>query len=564
MKTILEWLNELPQPYKSQAIYNFHAYIKYFAFIHPEKGELLNTKTYEYMCEAITHSSTWKDTAQGQDYWSKIYDEYEEIKIADLQKKKEEEMRKRITYSTSMLAMLEKISNSSNVAYRLTQHEYCDNTFANYVTMRGDMCSYLPAGREHKVNPDTNRWLRDGRQDMKPAKLARKLLNERGLEGFTDADFEKFNNVVRSYISIIGDEDGLGKNIKMEVIDGDDIKDAYYVENYSDIAGTGSNLWNSCMRYDSCQEYFGIYTQNKNKVSMLVALDCKRKVIGRAILWLFNDGTKGMDTIYAPDSIQPNFITWAIDNGYYYKSSQSCHHSRFDMFNGDDVTDVYKVCKLDKWEFKRYPYMDTMQYLGSDGKISNDCDKVNNYITLRCTGGGYEDDDQSTVTDINGERLDDDDARWIDYRRPDGARIEGYIHYEEATYCNDGNYYLDEDTICISGDCYFVGDDAVCETYDGDFQLRDDCVYLDAGSHQGEYALLDDAVSLSGSGEYALQKDCTELHDGEWALDDDCVLCEHTREYYLTEDTSTADDGSQVATEYLEEYNESIKELQND
>ena len=209
MKTILEWLNELPQPYKSQAIYNFQEHLKRYKFTNEERYTELSIKRCEYMSDAITASSHWSVTPQGQEYWCDLYDKYEAIKSLELIKRREEQQLKRVYYSSSMFAMLLKIEDSSNVARRLTQDEYWDNSFANYITMRGDMCSYLPAGREHKVNPDTGRWLRDGRQDMKPAKLARKLLNERGLYGLTDTDFEKFNNAVRSYISIMGDEDGL-------------------------------------------------------------------------------------------------------------------------------------------------------------------------------------------------------------------------------------------------------------------------------------------------------------------------------------------------------------------
>ena len=557
MKTIYEWLNELPQPYKSQALYNFGAYLEAHRVRYPLKYQSMKAETYEYMCEAINRSSTWEQTPQGHEYWSRIHDQYEEVKIADRQARREREleelrrqaqerMAKKVIYSTSMYNMLEKMTNDSEVARRLICMDYWDNSFGNYVTMRGDMCSYLPAGREHRVNEDTGRWLRDGRQDMKPAKLARRLLTDEGLEGLTDTDFEKFNNLVRAYISVEGDEDGLGRNVTLEVISGEAIKDAYHEANYSTLQGTSSNLWNSCMRYESCQEYFGIYTENPDRVSMLVAFDASRKILGRAILWKFNDDTKGMDTIYASDSIRELFIRWAIDNQYYYKASQSCHHQYFDRYDGEMTDYKFKSVKLTNHHFRKYPYMDTMQYLSNSGLLSNDYDVSYDY-TLRCTGGGYEEEDDDYVIDLDGDRIHNDDARWICYRRPSGRNVEGYVHCDNVSYCQDGEYYLDDDTVYINGDNYFINDENVVLTYNDDHALRDDCVFLDAGEHEGEYAPSDECVCLA---------------NGDWVLEDEAEECCVDGEHYLLEDIEEID-GNWVATCNKEKYLEQSKETEN-
>ncbi len=557
MKTIYEWLNELPQPYKSQALYNFGVQMHRYKFEEPERYERFSTNKFEYMCEAINWSSTWERTPQGHDYWNRIHSEYEKIKEADREareerereeerRRTEERLAKKVIYSDSMFRMLTQLQDNSQVARNLCNIYCWDNSFANYVTMRGDMCSYLPNGREHRTNPDTGRWLRDGRQDMKPAKLARKLLNEYGLSDLCDADFEKFNNLVRAYISVEGDEDGIGRNVTLEVISGEAIKDAYHEDNYSRIQGTSSNLWNSCMRYEGCQDYFGIYTLNPDKVSMLVAYDCDRKILGRAILWNFNDNTKGMDTIYASDSIKELFIRWAIDNKYYYKASQSCHHQYFDRYDGEMTDFKFKCVTLTNHKLKKYPYMDTMQYLSNYGLLSNDYDVSYDY-TLRCTGGGYDEEDDDYVTDINGERIHNDDARWIDYTRPSGRNIEGYVHCDCVNYCQDGEYYLDDDTVYINGDNYFINDENVVLTYNDDHALREDCVYLDAGDYAGEYAPSDECVALA---------------NGEWVLEDEAQQCCVDDEYYLLEDIEEID-GNWVATCNKEQYLEQLKETEN-
>ena len=552
MKTIYEWLNELPQPYKSQALYNFEA------FMHRGNRQYLKTNTYDYMCQAINSAMHWEGTPQGHEYWNRIHNEYEQIKRRDELEEEERQERERreqiqkmmdrkVTYSTSMLTMLRQLEDSSEVARRLTSMFYWDNSFANYVTMRGDMCSYLPNGREHRVNEETGRWLRDGRQDMKPAKLARRLITDEGLKDLSDTDFEKFNNLVRAYISVEGDEDGLGKNVTLKVISGDDIKDAYYERNYSKIQGTSSNLWNSCMRYESCQDYFKIYTENPDRISMLVALDSEGKILGRALLWKFNNDTNGMDTIYASDSIRELFINWAIDNKYYYKASQSCHHGSFDMYEGRFIDDNGKYVNLTKSDFRYFPYMDTMQFLCPNGVLSNSSNSGYT-MTLRCTSGGYEEDENGTVIDIHGDRIDEDDARYLEYRSPNHGYIDGYVHYDCTTYCQDGNYYLDEDCIEVRGRYYFMNDDDVVLLHDGDYGLRDNCVLLDEGDNAGEWAL---------------DEDCVQLACGGWALLDESRMCCVTEEYYLTDNMEEMENGDWVAIDNKEQYLEQLKENAN-
>lgn len=548
---------ELEQPHRSQAIYNA------MNCRHSRYG--LNNVA-EEMHIAINWAFVWEDTPQGKQYWRDLFNKYEEPfrlereriereeeerREAERQRVRDEIESRRVTYSTSMKDMLYKFynENSCKVSTALLSEHCFDNSFANYITMRGELCSYLPNGREHKVNPETGRWVRDGRQDMKPAKLARKLILPHKIEerGLTDVDFEKFSNLVKSYISVVGDEDGVGRNIKMEVIYGEAIKEAYWEDNYSRLMGTGSNLWNSCMRYEGCQEYFGIYVQNPNQVQMVVALDSERKVLGRALLWNFTDGTKGMDTIYAPEGLQESFISWAIENDYLYKSSQSCHHQEFDRRNRERHDDCYKKVKLDVKSFRKYPYVDSLYYYDLSGILSNDSG-YHYDITLRCTGGGYEEDNEGRVADINGDYIDEDDARYVCYTRPNGRHIEGYVYYDCVTYASDGEYYLDDDCVEVDGEVYLENDENICTTYEDEWAMKDDCVMLDTGDYEGEWAKYDDAVALG---------------NGEYALADECEKCYVDGDYYLKEDMEEMDNGDWVANENIKVYLENEKETTN-
>lgn len=598
MKTLREWYNELPVPYNELAIANVLS-----------EGRSLDRETTSLIYAINVFE--WRNTPQGQYFWGRIIDYYRRIaEIPDLErqmtnnmrsyymqieqirnspfpdclaeleaKRMEEEARRlederqtaeRITYSSSFNQMLSKLADASKVAERLRIYFNTTNKEANYISMRGEMCSFLPAGREHKTNPDTGKWLRDGRQEMKPAKLARKLLIEDRNTDLDATDFEKFANAVKSYVSVLGDDDGNGKNIQFKLVTGEDIRYYYYDENYSELMGKDSNLWGSCMRSEDCQEYFDIYTDNAEVCSLLVALDKDEKVLGRALVWTFTDGKRGMDTIYANESLFESFISWAVDNQAYYKDRQSCHHQCFDRLNRERV-DYTPYVQLKKWRFSNYPYMDTLSILTDYGKIMIDRPSGDDYKILRDTGGGYEDgeDDEQYVTLENGDRCHESDARWLDYRGANG-RIEGYYHSDSVVRCNHGGYRLEDDCVVINGNWYETDDDNVYYVDSREeYYLVDDVVFVNDTTyhvddckclHDGEYAHEDDCVQLY-NGDWALQDDCTTLHNGEYALPDDCDVCEHTKEYYLHEDLANASDGSMVSNDNLDEYEELIKTI---
>lgn len=559
--TIVEWLNLLDEPYKTQALLKLR--------------EDRRTRRVTRMSEAINQAFTWSESSQGRDYWSDLFNDFElkeesadekelrekqEAELIRVQAENDRIQREKVLFSSSMYEMLEKLSSDSRVADYLTAYRYTINTFGNYVTTRQGMLSFLPNGREHKINPETGKWLRDGRQEMKPAKLARKLIRELQLADLTDADFEKFGNKVRAYLGVVGDEDGEGKNIRLEIIEGAAIKDAYARENYSEILGNSTNLHNSCMRSECSQRYFGIYTENTSAVKMLVARDEENKVLGRALLWHFDDGDKGMDTVYGPDIVAQLMIDWAMDNGYWYKSNQSCHHHNFDghgldKHNTTELKDIGKLTRkvtLNKTEFDFYPFVDSLYYLCNDGSkyyLTNQHDR-NVEKTLRDTGGSYEeysdDDDDDYVTLESGDRVHIDDACYLDYRNHEGSRIDGYYHDSECVYCMDDTSRLREDCTSIDGDWYGLDDDEIAYVED-----------------KGEYCLASDTVYCEQREVTIHVDDATELVNGEWCDSDyahDCPIDGFTYHEGAMEEV----DGVWVALDNKESYLEQLKEKQNE
>ena len=504
MKTIIEWYSLLPEPLKSQAFENA---------INCNHIDIFNREV-PSMYDAIDKGFIWDNTPQSSDTWLRVTEQWDNDTNT---------LRIPLTFSSSMRTMLLSMRHDCKVANALLRDSQTHTTFANYITMRGDLCSYLPNGREHTLN-DMGKWARNGRQDMKVGKMAKNLLTELSIlnNGIELTDLEKFSNLVKSYISVIGDEDGEGKKITFDVVNGDKIYNAYLVDNYSNILGTDTNLFNSCMRYDSCRDYLDIYVDNVEVVSLLVASDCNGKVLGRAILWVMHDGKKAMDTIYAHESLTPSFIQWAHDNNYFYKSRQSCHHSDFDKHLTDGCI-CYPCVILRHYDYSEYPYMDTLSIL--EGNQLRSENNTNEYRILKSTDGGYEDCDTSVFDVYNNCDINEDDARYIDYTRPNGQRIEGYVSLDDVSDIAHGGWVLSCDCVDVDGEDYLKDDENICFVDSRNtWHLVDDCTM----DYNGDMIHDDDSVCL---------------YDGEYSHEVEATMCIIDGEYYLNIDMIKVDGG---------------------
>lgn len=531
MNTISTWFDFLPDAIKQKALTGFIA----------QRGEEDLSISVESLQDAI-NCFTWCNTTDGQEYWSLIHKSCS-TGVFDVP----------VMFSTSFTSMLKKIEDSSDVARLLLAGSVTTTTeFCNYVTMRGEMGSYLPKGKEHKMN-ESGRWSREGRQDMKIGKLARKLLKQSYIDSLNDTDFEKFSNCVKSYISLVGDDDGEGKKLKLRIIKGDDILKAYHVENYSDILGKDSNLWGSCMRSESSQEWLTIYAENSHVIDLLIAEDVEGKVLGRALVWQLMDGRIAMDTIYAPDSIQQTFLDYAINRDWYYKRSQSCHHHDFDGFGGSYFSGYSKLeckVKLTKFNFEYYPYMDSLYYLNDYGILSNG-EPNNDYKTLRNTDGSYEESGM-IICEVSGDRINEDDSTYISYSRPNGGYIEGSV--SDCLLVNTANHG------------YCLEDDCIQEHTTGDYYLSNDenIVYL---SSKDEYRYADDCVYSDELAEFILLEDSVETEDGKVLRQEDTFICCVDGKIYSEDDRlCEIIDGEEMQfyinnlTEFNEQFNTQLHE----
>jgi hypothetical protein len=143
------------------------------------------------------------------------------------------------------------------------------------------------------------------------------------------------------------------------------------------------------MRYDSCQKMFDLYVENPDKISMIVMFDENDKVMGRSLLWEF-DNNKIMDRIYTINDEQLTFFfkKWATENGYYFRSQQNWYNSlQFERLRGDKKILKFDI-KLDNFDFRYYPYMDTFKFFNQDtGTFSNYRPEGTDHYTL-CSSDG--------------------------------------------------------------------------------------------------------------------------------------------------------------------------------
>lgn len=546
-RSISEWIDTLDNPYKSQLNYLF---TEYLATQDDNTRRYLKALRKQYLIDIYDYLSIY-ESSQGEYYWRSYFQDYrtkddcfrkwkqdkeEQERLRRLEEEMREIEKNKLHYSDSFSAMLQHLANNCIIADRLynLNGRFTTKEFGDYITMRGDLATYLPNGREHLVT-DEGKWRREGRQEIKIGKLANRLLNEEGLKNLAERDFEKFTNEVKSYISVIGDEDGNGKKIQFKVVKGNDIAYYYNENTYSRLLGKEHSLFNSCMRYENCEDYFNIYTYNEDVCSMLVAFDKNMEVLGRALLWVSVDNKKYMDTIYTHESLYQAFRNWAIENKYYYKKQQSCHHTYFDMYNGEIADTDYVSIQLKKHKFSFFPYLDTLKYLTNSGLLTNNEDSEYEY-KLVSTDGDYERNDEYVYSEYHGEDIRRDDAIFIEYRRPNGGRISSWVMYEDATSDIDGEYYLTEDVEEVGGDYYFSDDVRLVNDINGDYQLEANCIYSDC---EGEYIHMDDAV---------------QMHDEDYTLSKYTFKCEWSGEIHHTDYMVTMEDGSKIFKEYEQNY----------
>lgn len=228
---------------------------------------------------------------------------------------------------------------------------YTDVSFIDK-TNRNDTISCLSRRNFDKLENKNDVWITQMRQNMRIGGFIKKIVpeeNQRMIQDYTN-EYKFSYNLSENYLC------------DFKIYKGIDMAKWFWEVNY---AYGGGSLHGSCMKHVKSQRRLPIYTDNPDKIKMLVIKNKENKLLGRALLWKL-DVPKGkiyMDRVYsAEDYIDKLFIDYAKKKGYL---------TRFDV-DKNNITMIVNI-KRDFGPPQYNPYMDTFKFFIKD----------KNYLTNR-------------------------------------------------------------------------------------------------------------------------------------------------------------------------------------
>lgn len=287
--------------------------------------------------------------------------------------------------SEDLKQILKEFESESLVAQLLLQKYHSFDTLVgkpiNYISISKDgmSISYLTPDRIELLDPSSF-WVTKSRFQCRPGALVTKLFNN-----VAPKEVEKFSNLFRSQVA--------KPTFDLKVVKGEDIRKYYYWETYADGGGT---LGASCMKHSGCKNFFDIYVNNKDTVSMLIMTNQEGKLMGRSLLWTF-DSHKIMDRIYTinDELLSFYFKKWAIDNGYLHKSEQNWYNTKFFEQLGQKKQELKLEVKIHSFSLPRFPYIDTFKFIDIEkgvlyNYIPDEYNKKTLYTLCAADGGKYD------------------------------------------------------------------------------------------------------------------------------------------------------------------------------
>ena len=300
----------------------------------------------------------------------------------------------KIFISTELKDLLKEISDSL-VAQLLLKEDHSiedlADDFVNFISLSKKdktKISYLTKERSEGLSLEEC-FSTPKRIMVKPGGFISKVF-----KNIPEKEVEKFSTLFRS--------ESTKPKLDFEIIDGESIKDYYHYSKYVD--RNGGSLHASCMKHNSCQNFFDIYANNPEVCKMVLLFDNSEfsegeyydetKIVGRALLWNF-EGYKLMDRIYTinDETYQFYFKQWATKNGYLFKTQQNWFNTKFFERLGDKKQKLELKLELKNKSFDYVPYMDTFKFMDYDGFLYNYHPEGRDYYTLTDTGGrknGYD------------------------------------------------------------------------------------------------------------------------------------------------------------------------------
>jgi len=374
----------------------------------------------------------------------------------------------------------------------------------NHFDVRGGEISFYPINKGVQPVNNADKWIREGRQTIKPGKFAA-LLTYYNIEG----GYERVNSL-NSFVETLankikGDEQIDGIRISSNVSD-------IYKMQTSDEAGY--QLVNSCMRPEShhdCRKYSEFY--NHIPGLRIVYKTDSSGLVFRALLWpVKHDGQNRLflDRIYGDDKINSSLHSLAIGRDWLYRKFDSDTILLNDE-RVNEITYFSQDCSFVEYgEENGSAYVDTMRHV-DDNTFSNARGKSIDNCEGHYFGGGC-----SCYS--CGCEIDEDDA----YSNNNGETFCSDCFYDRYFYCEKcGETYNNEDQISFNGSSYCedcANEKGIHECSDCD-GTSDTCYCVD-GDYYCEECYCDKFTRCEGCDEDYENSDVKEGPDGKYYCPD--------------------------------------------
>jgi hypothetical protein len=245
----------------------------------------------------------------------------------------------KLILSESFKEMIERNKAQSRICKFLTMAEKLPLTIKgssiNYLTTReGGLISYLPKGRALKFTDD-GKWARDGRQEARPSSVVNIIFSHKVLNKLRASDIEVFTNILR----------GFECTAEYTIVKGYDIGSVY------DERSEVSSINGSCMQCKHLFEdnngndwhFLSLYSNNPDRVELLVFRNQQGQLIGRALKWLTDCGNIVIDRVYATEEINSKIADICYINGWYKKAQNTYNNKQDFIYKGESVKAKFSV-----------------------------------------------------------------------------------------------------------------------------------------------------------------------------------------------------------------------------
>jgi len=150
-----------------------------------------------------------------------------------------------------------------NRVLRMIDKELGDSESKNQGQLKGQLPEDYLVKMYRLKNSQTNAVWNQQRTELQVGRFATKIIQktkDTNAKSITQNDINAFVDNFKAYRDF-----QTSKKDKFEVVQGEEIRKWYDEDTYEDAA---YHLNNSCMRYDRCQRYLNIYTENPNHLEV--------------------------------------------------------------------------------------------------------------------------------------------------------------------------------------------------------------------------------------------------------------------------------------------------------